>query len=146
MRYLCAFHTAFARFSFTFFLEILQIYRIKIKTQHGDFGLSRGSKYIRTCSYIRIKTVAVIFGGGGERSLNYRIFGNSSTVLLLFQTSWTLYYYFCLYYYYFNTSISKNFASQTKKVASFSQYFNHFAIRRYISRTRNSQTPFSLAR
>jgi hypothetical protein len=38
MRYLCAFHSekCFARFSFTFFLEILQIYRIKIKTQRGD--------------------------------------------------------------------------------------------------------------
>jgi hypothetical protein len=32
----------FCLVSFTFFLEILQIYRIEIKTQRGDFGFLRG--------------------------------------------------------------------------------------------------------
>jgi hypothetical protein len=33
------------------FIKVLQIYRIKIKTNSGDFGLLRGLKYIRTCRY-----------------------------------------------------------------------------------------------
>jgi hypothetical protein len=62
----------------------------------------------------------------------YRILRNSSTVLLLFQTSHTLHYYFCVYYYYFNLSMSKNFASQRKKVAHFGEIFTNFPISRYI--------------
>ena len=62
----------------------------------------------------------------------YRILQNSSTVLLLCQNPQTLYYYFCVYYYYFNLSMSKNFASQSKKVASFGEIFTNLPIGRYI--------------